>query len=435
MNHSKTIERKIKMKIKRFLQLGLASVLSVSSLLVLNIPAAFAAGPYTCTWTGAGSDGNFSTAANWSGCNSAAPVAGDDDQLVFPATSSNYTPDNDLSSAHFSGITIQSGSSPGYMIIGNGFILNGNIADNSTSTYQELDLNIAVQASTSVSISSNAGSRIIIGDQTALNNAQLILNNASTLALTDTTVGALVAGPSNSTINVSGTSVRLLGSGSSFTGSFGGGASHFYVDSSSFNGATANITSGNLAGTGHIGSTTIGSSASIAPGDTPGAGCLTTNALTVSGAFDTTLTGSTACSGYGQVTSASGAINLTGATLNVSLANGFTSTVGQTFTIIKNTAGSPITGTFSGLAEGSTFTAGGYTFQISYQGSDPNSVVLTVVNPSSGSGSTTSTKTAPKSPNTGLTLVAAHPLASLAATTAAAFTILVIARRLKPVKR
>ena len=53
--------------------------------------------------------------------------------------------------------------------------------------------------------------------------------------------------------------------------------------------------------------------------------------------------------------------------------------LGTTFTIIDNTAATAIAGVFSNLANGSTFTAGGNTFQANYQGGDGNDLTLTVV--------------------------------------------------------
>ena len=53
--------------------------------------------------------------------------------------------------------------------------------------------------------------------------------------------------------------------------------------------------------------------------------------------------------------------------------------LGTVFTVIDNTAATPITGTFSNLADGSTFTVGSNTFQVSYQGGDGNDLTLTVV--------------------------------------------------------
>jgi autotransporter-associated beta strand protein len=60
------------------------------------------------------------------------------------------------------------------------------------------------------------------------------------------------------------------------------------------------------------------------------------------------------------------------------LANGVLP-VGRVFTVADNTAATPIAGTFSNLADGSTLTVGSNTFQVSYQGGDGNDLTLTVV--------------------------------------------------------
>ena len=59
----------------------------------------------------------------------------------------------------------------------------------------------------------------------------------------------------------------------------------------------------------------------------------------------------TAANLYDQV-NVNGAVNLTGATLNVTTGAGFTPAVGNTFTIINNDGADAVTGTFTGLAEG-----------------------------------------------------------------------------------
>ena len=41
---------------------------------------------------------------------------------------------------------------------------------------------------------------------------------------------------------------------------------------------------------------------------------------------------------------------------------------GTVFTVFNNTSRNPITGTFSNLPDGSTFTVGGNTFQANYEG-------------------------------------------------------------------
>src|SRR5207253_25956 len=75
--------------------------------------------------------------------------------------------------------------------------------------------------------------------------------------------------------------------------------------------------------------------------------------------------------------SAGGTINLNGATLNVASVGSFVPATGQTFTIIKNTGTTPISGTFAGLPEGAKLSGAGAGFTISYKGGAGNDVVLT----------------------------------------------------------
>jgi hypothetical protein len=98
--------------------------------------------------------------------------------------------------------------------------------------------------------------------------------------------------------------------------------------------------------------------------------------LTGSTTFSATLNGTDPGS-YSQLT-VGGPIDLGSSALNLTL--GFEPPVGSTFEIITNTGSTPITGTFSGLAEGAIFTQGGYQFEITYQGgTGDDSVVLTRV--------------------------------------------------------
>ena len=62
---------------------------------------------------------------------------------------------------------------------------------------------------------------------------------------------------------------------------------------------------------------------------------------------------------------------------------GFSPAIGNSFTLIDNDGGAadPVIGTFNNLPEGATFTSGGKTFQITYQGGDGNDVVSPVIDP------------------------------------------------------
>ena len=68
-----------------------------------------------------------------------------------------------------------------------------------------------------------------------------------------------------------------------------------------------------------------------------------------------------------------------GATLVVDAKTGVRLRVGTTFTVISNTAGTPIAGTFGNLPDGSIITVRRNNLQASYEGGDGNDLTLTVV--------------------------------------------------------
>jgi autotransporter-associated beta strand protein len=71
-------------------------------------------------------------------------------------------------------------------------------------------------------------------------------------------------------------------------------------------------------------------------------------------------------------------VTLNGGTLSLNgLGSGSALRVGSSFVIIDNTGSGAVTGTFTGLAQGSTISADGYDFTISYAGGTGNDVVLT----------------------------------------------------------
>jgi hypothetical protein len=89
--------------------------------------------------------------------------------------------------------------------------------------------------------------------------------------------------------------------------------------------------------------------------------------------FAPDINGTTAGSLYDQLI-VNGTVSLNG-TLAVNPS--FASAGQQTFTIIDNDGADAVTGTFTGLAEGAIFQAGGKTFRISYVGGTGNDVTLT----------------------------------------------------------
>ena len=77
---------------------------------------------------------------------------------------------------------------------------------------------------------------------------------------------------------------------------------------------------------------------------------------------------------------ASTGVILSGASLQVSLVKQYYPVNGSRYTIINNGSLTPVAGTFFGLPEGSTFSAGGASFVITYAGGDGNDVVVTAIN-------------------------------------------------------
>ena len=148
---------------------------------------------------------------------------------------------------------------------------------------------------------------------------------------------------------------------------------------------------GVLMGTGTACTITVNPGGTIAPGRSPG--CLTSGNLSLSGTYTAEIGGTTACTQYDQL-QVTGTVTV-GGSLSLSLVNGFTPKAGDSFTIITNDGTDPVSGTFAGLAEGSTVTIGSTVFKISYIGGTGNDVVLTAQ-------AATATPTAtPTAPNTG----------------------------------
>ncbi|MGP8162086.1 MAG: hypothetical protein ACLQGJ_12850 [Candidatus Dormibacteria bacterium] len=134
-----------------------------------------------------------------------------------------------------------------------------------------------------------------------------------------------------------------------------------------------------LTGTGTIGD--LASAGTLAPGDGAGqTGVLSAGSLTLSSG-STFTTELDSASSFDAV-NAGGAVNISGATLDVTLGPGYQPAPGTSFTIIRNRSGQPIDGTFAGLPEGASLLVDGTPFSITYQGNDEDDVVISTVQPS-----------------------------------------------------
>ncbi|MCL4207963.1 MAG: hypothetical protein KJ000_36210, partial [Pirellulaceae bacterium] len=209
-----------------------------------------------------------------------------------------------------------------------------------------------------------------------------VLTSTSTIDGRSGSSSAILAGGNGLTKTTGGT--LTLGATNTYTGNTTVDGGTLLVNGSTAAGSAVSVNStGTLGGTGTVGGTvSAASGGTVAPGISPGV-LETGSATFVSGAnFDVEINGTTVDTQYDQL-DVTGAVDLGGATLNVSL--GFTPAVGNTFIIINNDLVDAVTGTFNSLPEGMVFsvTTGPHSalFQITYQGgSDNNDVVLTALN-------------------------------------------------------
>ncbi len=190
--------------------------------------------------------------------------------------------------------------------------------------------------------------------------------------------GPQVFGETVGSVIQEGSGTTILTGADTYTGATTVSAGELLVDGSITSSSTV-AAPATLGGMGTI-SAPVAVTGALIAGDTTAAstGSLTVGNLSFGsgGKLNVLLNGTSPGTGYDQVTG-TGAINLTGSTLDLSLGSGFTPAPGSSYDILVNQGGSAITGTFS---QGSSITVGGTTFSISYTGGSGHDVVLTTVN-------------------------------------------------------
>lgn len=354
----------------------------------------------TITWTGgsAASD-NWSDPANWN--LNRAPINGD--SLVFPASAHQLTNHDDISGLSVNSITFQGTFAPaagGYRIGGDDLTLGaGGIVDNATggpagtttaALANEIDLNLNLNAAQSWSNSGTPGFPLTIDGNVANGGFTLTAGGYGTIVVAGQISGsgglAVTATPAGSTPTVE------LKSANAYTGATDVSNGTLIVDgSTAASSAVAVGVGATLGGTGTIGGTISAIGGNLSPGAGPdpsiNTGTLTsTGDVTIAGinpppgeeyvsreaVFAVQLGGAAAAPTNDQLDSA-GTISLSSATLDLTVLSGAEPfNPGQQFVIAQ--AGAPISGTFNGLAEGSTVSDGTQNFTISYAN---NRVTLT----------------------------------------------------------
>lgn len=141
------------------------------------------------------------------------------------------------------------------------------------------------------------------------------------------------------------------------------------------------VTAGALSGKGEIaGPVTVGtgtSAATLAPGGSKTGRLTIGKALTFNSLATYEVDLNSARISSDRVVALGVTIN-SGAQISLDDLGTGTLTTGTVFTIISNTAATPIAGTFSNLADGATIIIGSNTYQVSYEGGDGNDLTLTV---------------------------------------------------------
>ena len=145
------------------------------------------------------------------------------------------------------------------------------------------------------------------------------------------------------------------------------------------------VSGGILGGRGIIaGATTIGTGSSTGGTLQPGKGASTPSTITLQNTLTFKSDGTyswklnTKKAKADQVI-ANGVAIQTGAQFDLNTVGNKKLTAGKVFTAVSNTAVTPISGTFSNLADGSTVTIGVNKLQVSYAGGDGNDLTLTVI--------------------------------------------------------
>jgi fibronectin-binding autotransporter adhesin len=173
-----------------------------------------------------------------------------------------------------------------------------------------------------------------------------------------------------------GAATLILSGSNSYSGSTVVGDGILRVDGVQPNSAIQVNGGKRLQGSGIVGNISgNGNGYVFAPGASPGILTCSNFAATGSGFLEIELNGIAPGSGYDQL-NARGTVNLSSITLNLSL--NFPSGLSNQFVIINNDGADP-TIAFSSRPEGSTISAGGESFRITYAGGDGNDVVLTQI--------------------------------------------------------
>ncbi|WP_027360613.1 DUF4347 domain-containing protein, partial [Desulforegula conservatrix] len=256
--------------------------------------------------------------------------------------------------------------------------LSGTNTYGGTTTVSSGGLSVAADANLGTGqIILATNTTLAITGATTIDNLIELAGNATLQADANATISGVISG--SGALAKTGSGTLTLSGNNTYSGNTAVNAGTLLVTGTCNSSGSFDVASGaTIGGAGTITAVTVQSGGILAPGS--GAGKITTGNLVLDGSLSAELGGVIVGTQYDQV-DVVGTVDLSGATLNVSLINAFTPTTGNIFTLINNDGADAITGTFTGLSEGAMISAGGSRFTISYQGGDGNDVVLTALPP------------------------------------------------------
>jgi autotransporter-associated beta strand protein len=316
--------------------------------------------PATHIWQGPATGGLWSQAANWIG---GVPTTGEAGGTIVQFNGGIDSTDDVaglvVDQIHFTagGNTIRGTTTLGL----DGSKLDNLLNDSGTNT---LDASLPVALSNVDTVVVTAGQVTVNGNLSGNQGIAEVAGSAGNLILAGNN---FYTGPTR----VLGGTLFLTGNSPACTGDtlVDGGTLSVNAD---YSGSQLFLYDGTLAGTGTV--QRIDTTQSFGSGNmviSPG-GLGTVGTLSTAPGFDSTLQGATFQvrvanqAASDQLVIGTGAIvDLTGATLSVNVLG---SAVGNVYTIVSSTTGG-IHGTFNGLTDGATFSAGGRTFRIHYTAS------------------------------------------------------------------
>jgi fibronectin-binding autotransporter adhesin len=213
----------------------------------------------------------------------------------------------------------------------------------------------------------NNGITGTLGTGAISDNASLVFNRSDAI-----TIATVIGGTGN--VSQAGSGTLTLTAAETYTGTTTVSAGVLVFNGSLPAGAgLTTVNSGaTLGGSGTLRALTVANGGILAPG-VAGIATINSGNLTLSAGAQYNVDINSATSDQDNVT---GTVNISGSTININTLAGFAPTAGAVLTVINNDAADAVTGTFTGMPEGSLLLTNGYGFQISYVGGTGNDVVL-----------------------------------------------------------